>query len=319
VVCPQTEVCDDGYSDACGACNADCTATGGGSVCGDHLVCPATEACDDGFQDACGSCNANCTGPGTGYVCGDHVVCPESEACDDGHTDACGTCNADCTGAGTGSTCGDHVVCPETETCDDGYQDACGTCNATCSGAGTGSTCGDSVVCPETETCDPGNTWGCGACNSTCNGTGITCAACADNSVEQHFANGMVGCGGTVSFANRANVCGGGSVVCTAAKWIANRAGVAPTYDYWVNDGPMYYKGSDQYGTDCAASTTAMTGGGSCNSGTTPMRVCVGTGGADPLGNDCNWRNCGWQTYDPNQYFGGCNGNTTAGALCCPP
>ena len=61
-------------------------------------ICPELEACDDGFADACGSCNSDCSGAGTGATCGDGDFCPELEACDDGFTDACGTCNADCSG-----------------------------------------------------------------------------------------------------------------------------------------------------------------------------------------------------------------------------
>ena len=38
---------------------------------------------------------------------------------------------------------------------------------------------------------------------------------------------------------------------------------------------------------------------------------------SDPLGNQCNWHNCGLDTAEPNLYFGGCNTNTTAGVLCC--
>ncbi len=55
---------------------------GTGSVCGDLELCPETEACDDGFTDACGSCNADCSGSGTGSSCGDMEICPETEVCD---------------------------------------------------------------------------------------------------------------------------------------------------------------------------------------------------------------------------------------------
>ena len=49
------------------------------------------EQCDDGFADACGSCNADCSGVGSGATCGDGEQCPELEFCDDGFTDACGS------------------------------------------------------------------------------------------------------------------------------------------------------------------------------------------------------------------------------------
>jgi len=45
------------------------------------------------------------------------------------------------------------------------------------------------------------------------------------------------------------------------------------------------------------------------------VRVCSGS--TDPEGNTCVWINCGYLTATPNQYFGGCINNPTAGALCC--
>jgi hypothetical protein len=47
------------------------------------------------------------------------------------------------------------------------------------------------------------------------------------------------------------------------------------------------------------------------------MRVCANH--VDPEGNLCNWIGCGLDATSPNQYFGGCDGNATAGTLCmCP-
>ena len=60
--------------------------------CGDGAVQSLFETCDDGFTDACGSCNADCSGAGSGSTCGDGSVCAQTEACDDGNssnTDAC--------------------------------------------------------------------------------------------------------------------------------------------------------------------------------------------------------------------------------------
>ncbi|MDH5676277.1 MAG: hypothetical protein OEZ06_29425, partial [Myxococcales bacterium] len=96
------------------------------STCGNGVT-EGAEVCDDGYTDACGTCNATCTGAGAGSSCGDGALCAETEACDDGYNDACGTCNATCTGAGAGSSCGDGALCAETEACDDGYTDAWGT------------------------------------------------------------------------------------------------------------------------------------------------------------------------------------------------
>ena len=126
-------------------------------ICGNGKV-EFPELCDDGFQDDCGSCNAGCNGPGTASVCGDKEVCPEFEICDDGYEDNCGTCNSNCTGNGEGAVCGDGVVCPELEYCDDGFKTQCGSCNADCTGWGEGSVCGDGFQCEETEGCDDGNT-----------------------------------------------------------------------------------------------------------------------------------------------------------------
>ena len=179
-VCSEFETCDDGFTDTCGSCNADCTGPGTGSQCGDGTVCSEFETCDDGFTDACGDCNATCTGPGAASECGDGQLCAAFEVCDDGYTDACGTCNADCSGEGAGFECGNAEVCPEFESCDDGFVDSCGSCNMTCSGPGTGSVCGDGEYCPESESCDDGFTGPCGTCNATCNGPGID-PVCGDD------------------------------------------------------------------------------------------------------------------------------------------
>ncbi len=129
-----------------------CDGAGDCAVCGDGTQ-QATEACDDGYTDACGTCNATCTAVGAGQTCGDGFQCLETEACDDGFQDACGTCNAGCTGVGSGSTCGDAAVCFETETCDDNNVNACGTCDLTCSGAGTGATCTAGIGCVSNADC----------------------------------------------------------------------------------------------------------------------------------------------------------------------
>ena len=49
-------------------CSAACQREGS---CGDGILQPLFEVCDDGFTDACGTCNADCTGAGTGATCGD--------------------------------------------------------------------------------------------------------------------------------------------------------------------------------------------------------------------------------------------------------
>ena len=82
-----------------------------------------------------------------------------------------------------------------------------------------------------------------------------------------------------------------------------------PDLHYWTDD-DLRYNGS---GAACFVSPTIGTPCGS-----TPMRVCTPTID-DALGNQCNWINCGWETTTPNEYFGGCGGNLTAGTLCCAP
>jgi len=91
------------------------------AACGNGIL-DNGEVCDDGFIDACGSCNATCSGVGAGAACGDNTICPEFEACEplDGRcTDDCrvcasGTCDAIC----VANVCGDGVVCEGIELCD---------------------------------------------------------------------------------------------------------------------------------------------------------------------------------------------------------
>jgi cysteine-rich repeat protein len=276
------EVCDDGNTDACGTCKADCTAANAtvtgcslgtpcayngdclsGScsshvcvqVCGNGITEPG-EVCDDRNVDACGTCNANCTaanGTVTGCiggfgcatngdcasgtcssgecssVCGNGLLEP-GEACDDGNVDACGVCNADCSAVNstvTGCTggfgctddgdcasdvcssgactsiCGNGVQEPD-EACDDGNVDACGTCSADCSAVnstvtgcfgGVGcmdngdcasaactagvctSVCGNGLAEPG-EACDDGNVDACGTCNADCTAVNATVTGC---------------------------------------------------------------------------------------------------------------------------------------------
>ena len=135
----------------------------------------------------------------------------------------------------------------------------------------------------------------------------IVAGRCADGTQEQTFTGGMVGCAGAVTFANRNTLCAPGFRMVTAAEWTALRNGAAPTHDYWTSNDLKYS------GTGPSACSVSAETGNSC--GTTPMRVCTGT---DPEGNVCNWTHCGIDANTPDQFFGGCSGNTFAGALCVP-
>jgi hypothetical protein len=142
--------------------------------------------------------------------------------------------------------------------------------------------------------------------NGFCTGSEAV-ARCADGTQEQLFPGGMVGCAGAVTFANRNTLCAPGSRTASAAEWTARRGGIAPTHNYWTRD-DLKYSGAGP--SACAVSPTT---GNSC--GTTPMRVCTALG-TDAEGNQCNWQHCGLETNTPDQFFGGCAGNTNAGALC---
>ena len=61
-------------------------------------------------------------------------------------------------------------------------------------------------------------------------------AGCADGSVEQVFAGGIVGCAGAVTFPNRKSLCAVGYHPLAAMTWRTSRGTVAPTHHYWTND-----------------------------------------------------------------------------------
>lgn len=125
---------------------------------------------------------------------------------------------------------------------------------------------------------------------------------------ESVYGPKVVGCAGKVTWSQRATLCGPGSRPCTAAEWVDARGSQVPTHDYWTNDN-LRYGGTSS---SCYASTTS---GAACPTGQ-PMRVCT-SNGTDQEGNACNWTSCGYGSASPNQYFGGCANNTTAGTLCC--
>jgi hypothetical protein len=130
---------------------------------------------------------------------------------------------------------------------------------------------------------------------------------------DDTFASGkMVGCGGNGTFPNRFSVCAAGYHVCSAAEWVGNRGSSVPTEDYWTSDSGLRSNGY-QSG-NCAV----VTSGGQFGCGfQNPMRVCTAQRTNDSYGNACLIGNCGFNTVSPDEYFGGCSGEWTAGTLCC--
>lgn len=160
-------------------------------------------------------------------------------------------------------------------------------------------------------------------------GSGDASAGCADGSAMQEVAPGVIGCGGSVLFVDRASLCGRGWHVCTADEWVAGRGESVPENHYWTDDGTLGFAWSGDPGVEgftCWADAVGEPGVQACDENQ-PMRVCTpGDRGDAPQGtvasvdafeNDCNWINCGLHTYPVTQYFGGCSGNETAGTLCC--
>jgi hypothetical protein len=150
--------------------------------------------------------------------------------------------------------------------------------------------------------------------NATAGTLCVPDSGCVDGTVEQTFTRGMVGCAGSVTLANASQLCTAGYALAYDSDWLRYRAGAAPTHNYWTATPPTHYSGTPSA---CVATFAATDP--SCPADT-PMRVCTPTG-TDPEGNQCNWFNCdhssGYNT-STNEYFGGCMGNTTAGALCVP-
>jgi hypothetical protein len=150
--------------------------------------------------------------------------------------------------------------------------------------------------------------------NATAGTLCVPDSGCADGSVEQTFTRGMVGCAGTATFANAAQLCTAGYTLGYESDWLRYRIGAVPTHNYWVASPSTHFSGS---AAACVATTNASDPACPASS---PMRVCVPSG-LDPEGNRCNWTNCdsssGYST-EANEHLGGCWGNTTAGAVCIP-
>jgi len=279
---------------------------------GCNKPCPATHTCTNG----------HCCLKGERY-CGSKCVDLKID------TKHCGFCGNKCP---TGQVCKNGACClPGQVNCNGSCADLqwdpqhCGVCKNACKPS---EACSGALCCPIGETNCSGtcynlgaNLKNCGKCENNCKtgekcnngvcGTGsTTTSGCAAGTDDQTFNGGMRGCKGQVSFAKRADLCSGKFRVCGAKEWVNLRGNTNPTYNYWTDD--VLYAYSTWWG--CGV-TPSQYYGVHC-SATVPMRVCAGA--SDPLGNKCQWTGCGYQNSKKNHRFGGCNGNLTAGSLCCP-
>ena len=182
----------------------------------------------------------------------------------------------------------------------------------TSSTAGAGGTSGTTT----SGTAGAGGTSGATTSSTSSTSSTAVTAACASGAPAEVFDDSMVGCAATQTFAQRASLCAPGSHVCSAQEWVQHRGGRAPSYHYWTDDILLYYTGTSEA---CGASATALgTGWYQCTDAGSPMRVCAESADQhDPMGNNCNWIGCGLDGIVPDAYFGGCDGNVNAGALCC--
>ena len=94
---------------------------------------------------------------------------------------------------------------------------------------------------------------------------------------------------------------------------------VKPRFNYWIEDDLQLTSGTASG--SCAVNKLMNPMNEPCAG--QPMHICVpsANGGrvTDPVGGTCDLHDCGFETIMPNNYFGGCTTNRTAGTLCyCP-
>lgn len=225
-----------------------------------------------------------------------------------------------------------------TEPCPDGDDD--GVCDSVdiCI-AGDDSADADDDGVPDACDCD---SFVCGPneqCTDSTDGAGCSCAfgwnwneddicmpqACVaghggDEVAPQIFGAQMVGCPAVVEWPDAADVCGSEWHVCSPGEYGDLVGEWQPAAHYWTNQ-RLFYDGN--FGGEGAVCTANLASGSECG-GPSPMRVCAagaiaGDTSIDALGNGCNWWGCGLDTLDgvTTNTFGGCDGNPTAGVLCC--
>ncbi len=190
--------------------------------------------------------------------------------------------------------------------------------------------CGDRAIWNGHEVCDDGVNDGTeGHCSADC---AVGPEGCVDPLNAQSIAGDIMGCGGSVGFWQRGDLCGRNWHVCSAAEWVERHGDVVPENHYWTDDADLGYGftgGEGGIAFTCWVDHAGIDGGVSSCDPDEPMRVCApGENGNAPLDSEgspigdsffnyCNWINCGFGAYPPTEFFGGCNGNGSAGTLCC--
>src|SRR6185295_12906972 len=295
------EVCDDGNTNDCDACNNHCTST---NICGNGTVDTACgEVCDNGSSGPApnNGANENCTPTCKCSTCCDGLrdtqnnndtpQCPAgtnfaTEACDDSNTVNTDGCRNNCSST---NACGNGITDTIVgENCDDGNTVSCDGCDANCKAAA----CGNGVTCPP-EVCDDGNTVFCDGCNNLCNsnnacGNGIldgscgetcddgntnNCDACSNSCKPPQCGDGAV-CG--------AEVCDDGNTVSgdnCSANCLSNETCGNGTTDTAKGEecdqGPGVCVGGTRAGDSCCSqlgTANCYTGGGVCRRfGTGPI------------------------------------------------
>jgi len=144
---------------------------------------------------------------------------------------------------------------------------------------------------------------------------------CASGEPAYVFDTQMQGCPGTQPYTGRAATCGSNAHVCNADEWMINQQGTAPQHIYWTDD--QLRRGCEN---GCTSNACLATLGGGTRVGTyvgdcagSEMHVCGSVDGGlfDPEGNHCTVIGCGYNTFETNAYFGGCQGDDQGGSLCC--
>jgi hypothetical protein len=281
-----------------------------GTLQGDEQAAGGVDALwdqdDDGAFDAA---NAGCAAAygASDLDCDDDdptVHGGATEIACNGKDDDCDEATADVTDADADEVCDPLDACPgeddRVDADDDGTPDGCDLCPDDPEDDGDGDGSCDSVdLCAGYDD----------NVDSDSDGKPDGCDPCVGDITAEGFSIDMTGCPATVTWADRATMCTPGYTPCTGQQWVDRRADIGPTHNYWTDD-DLGYSGDEA---TCSAAVDAEY---ACEGEIkAPMRVCAGS--TDALGNECNWTNCRWGDGVTNEFFGGCDGNNTAGTLCC--